>query len=220
MTLRGLCLLVALVLPGTGLAQNCRKGKPCGNSCIARDKVCHVGQGTAHWALGADSTRAESTRVGPTRAEPRTRDTGIVGRTSECIVARVIDGDTIVCEGGRRVRLLLVDAPESDQGEFGWAATNYLKRLVPPGTAVTLESDVEPRDQYGRDLAYVWLEGGRMANEELARAGMVVVLSYPPNVQHVDRIRAAVEAARQAKRGLWATSAFECAPVDHRRGRC
>jgi len=25
----------------------CKKGKPCGNSCIARDNVCHVGRGTA-----------------------------------------------------------------------------------------------------------------------------------------------------------------------------
>ena len=28
----------------------CKKGKPCGNSCIARDKVCHVGPGTARSA--------------------------------------------------------------------------------------------------------------------------------------------------------------------------
>jgi hypothetical protein len=23
-------------------APNCKKGKPCGNTCIAKDKVCHV----------------------------------------------------------------------------------------------------------------------------------------------------------------------------------
>ena len=28
----------------------CKKGKPCGNSCIARNKVCHVGPGTARSA--------------------------------------------------------------------------------------------------------------------------------------------------------------------------
>ncbi len=28
----------------------CKKGKPCGNSCIARDKICHVGRGTARSA--------------------------------------------------------------------------------------------------------------------------------------------------------------------------
>lgn len=25
----------------------CKKGKPCGNSCIAKDKVCHQAPGTA-----------------------------------------------------------------------------------------------------------------------------------------------------------------------------
>jgi hypothetical protein len=27
--------------PATGGHPNCTKGKPCGNSCIAKDKVCH-----------------------------------------------------------------------------------------------------------------------------------------------------------------------------------
>lgn len=28
--------------PVHGLAPACRKGKPCGNTCIALDKVCHI----------------------------------------------------------------------------------------------------------------------------------------------------------------------------------
>jgi hypothetical protein len=37
-------VLVCLIYPVQIEAQpNCRKGKPCGNSCIARDKVCRVG---------------------------------------------------------------------------------------------------------------------------------------------------------------------------------
>ena len=27
--------------PAAG-APNCKKGKPCGNTCIAKDKVCHI----------------------------------------------------------------------------------------------------------------------------------------------------------------------------------
>ena len=39
-TLLGLSLLIA----GSGEGQkNCRKGFPCGNTCIAANKVCHVG---------------------------------------------------------------------------------------------------------------------------------------------------------------------------------
>lgn len=137
-----------------------------------------------------------------------------------CTVASITDGDTLVCDGGTRVRLLLIDTPEMDQGDFGSAARRYLLDLAPPGTSLRLEPDVERRDRYGRMLAYLYTPDGRMLNEEMARAGYALVLVYPPNVKHVERIREAVEAAQETRSGLWATSAFECAPVDHRAGRC
>jgi surface polysaccharide O-acyltransferase-like enzyme len=36
-----LALLVVLTL--TGCQKICKKGKPCGNTCISRDKTCHRG---------------------------------------------------------------------------------------------------------------------------------------------------------------------------------
>jgi micrococcal nuclease len=69
-------------------------------------------------------------------------------------------------------------------------------------------------------LAYLWLDDGRMVNEVMAAAGYVVELYYPPNDLYRDRIEAAVEAARIARRGLWATTAFDCLPVDFRAARC
>ena len=58
------------------------------------------------------------------------------------------------------------------------------------------------------------------AIEALVRAGYALVAVIPPNVKHVDRMRAAAAVARDAGRGLWGTPAFECAPADYRRGRC
>lgn len=52
-------LVVALMLLIAGpleAQRNCRTGKPCGNTCIARDKVCRVGTG---------STRSEPTPAPP-----------------------------------------------------------------------------------------------------------------------------------------------------------
>lgn len=51
MTARG-WLLLALVLPAlawapVGDGRNCTKGKPCGNTCIAANKTCRIGGGTA-----------------------------------------------------------------------------------------------------------------------------------------------------------------------------
>jgi endonuclease YncB( thermonuclease family) len=221
-----LLLLAVIAVPfSRAAAQQCSKGKPCGNTCIARSKVCRVGPGTARWAPGADTT-AVATQQG--RAAPPFTDTAAVHRVletlpaakrSSCTVTSITDGDTFRC-GSQRIRLLSIDAPETDQGPFGATATRGLRALIETGTVVVLERDVEERDRYGRTLAYAYLPDGRMVNEEMARLGLAVVSVYPPNVRHVDRMRAAVRDALAAKRGLWATRAFECLPADHRRGRC
>lgn len=137
-----------------------------------------------------------------------------------CTVERVTDGDTIRCRGGRRVRFLLVDTPEMDQGEFGRAARAVVMRHAPVGTVLALELDVQAQDRYGRTLAYVRTPDGVMLNEVVLREGVAVVSVYPPNVRHVDRFRAIADSARVARRGLWAGSAFECLPRDHRARRC
>ncbi len=49
MIIRGgvLALLGATLLVPVASAVQCKKGKPCGNSCIAKDKVCHKDSGSA-----------------------------------------------------------------------------------------------------------------------------------------------------------------------------
>jgi len=131
-----------------------------------------------------------------------------------------IDGDTFRCADGTRVQLLLIDTPERDQRPFGEAARSALVQLLAGSCTVQLEPDVEPRDQYGRTLAYVYLPDGRMVNEEMPRAGYARGAHLPPNVQHIEHIRAAVKEAQATKRGLWSTCAFDCSPYDRRRGRC
>lgn len=142
------------------------------------------------------------------------------GRELPCVVDRVIDGDTFECRGGRRVRFLLVDTPELSQRPWGPQAKAFVESRVPRGTAVTLELDVQERDRYDRTLAYVRLPDGAILNELLLTEGFAVVGVYPPNVRHVDRYRELLKEAQSAKRGLWATPAFECSPADNRRGRC
>ena len=124
------------------------------------------------------------------------------------------------CDSAGRIRLLLIDAPELAQGAAGSNAREALLRILPVGTSVTVETDVQPRDSYKRILGYVYLPDGKMANEEMARTGYATSLVYPPNVRYVERIRRAVEDARKAKRGLWATNFFDCSPRDYRAGRC
>ncbi len=150
--------------------------------------------------------------------------TGTTGDPPEvhatCVVARIVDGDTFTCRGGRRVRLLLIDTPELSQGRIGTEAARVLHRLAPPGTTLGLEYDVQRRDQYDRTLAYAWKENRTMVNEGLLSAGVAEVAVYPPNVKYVERFRELRDRAKAKRVGLWATDAFECAPRDYRARRC
>jgi len=136
----------------------------------------------------------------------------------ECTVERVIDGDTFVCSG-EKVRLIGVDTPESRINrrvykqrilgdvrtiiKLGLMAKRFTERLIPPGTRVRLEFDVQKRDRYGRLLAYVYLPDGRMLNEILLREGYAMLLTIPPNTKYVERFRRAYRYARESGKGLW-----------------
>jgi micrococcal nuclease len=124
----------------------------------------------------------------------------------ECVVERVIDGDTFICSGAK-VRLIGVDTPESTinphlekQRKLGDTATvlgygkfakEFTQKIIPPGIKVRLEFDVQRTDKYGRLLAYVWLPDGRMLNEILLKEGYAMLYTVPPDVKYENRLRKA-----------------------------
>ena len=136
---------------------------------------------------------------------------GAVNSALATTVVRVVDGDTVVVLlNGREetVRLIGVDTPETVHPTlgvepFGPEASAFTKRLLPPGTQVRLELDIQERDRYGRLLAYVYLPDGRMVNAELLRAGLAQLLTIPPNVKYVELFTRLQREAREAGRGLW-----------------
>jgi micrococcal nuclease len=148
-------------------------------------------------------------RLGPGSGEP-----GPHGHAG-AVVTRVVDGDTIgVRLDGRRdtVRYIGVDTPETVKPGapvqcYGPAASAYNHRLV-EGQRVMLRLDAEPRDRYGRLLAYVYRRrDGLFVNAELVRGGFARTLEIPPNTGHAGELRRLQRAARTAARGLWRTCA-------------
>jgi micrococcal nuclease len=121
------------------------------------------------------------------------------------VVTRNTDGDTLWLSGIGKVRLIGVDTPEvfGKTQCFGHAASAFTERVLPPGARVRYRLGTDPRDRYGRALAYVYLEDGRMFNELLAERGYATPLTIPPNVEFADRFVAAARRARNAGRGLW-----------------
>ena len=126
-------------------------------------------------------------------------------------VIRVIDGDTIEVElsNGKKetVRFILVDTPETKHPQRGVEpcgpeASAFTAKMLPAGTTVKLELDVQERDRYGRLLAYVY-KNGKSVQEALLAEGLARVAVFPPNVKYVDEYRAIEAEAKKAKKGIW-----------------
>ena len=86
---------------------------------------------------------------------------------------------------------------------MGIEATEYAKSLTRPGDFMKIEFDVQKRDHYKRLLAYVYLNDGRMLNEEIIRSGYASPLTYPPDVKYLDKFLKAFREAREKGRGLF-----------------
>lgn len=127
-------------------------------------------------------------------------------------VTRVVDGDTFWIddgsEKGLKIRLIGVDAPEPRnngkklKGYFGSESSDYLTRLI-GGKKVRLEYDAGRFDQYGRTLAYAYLEDDTFVNADLLRKGYATVMTTPPNVKYASTFVELAGKARRQKKGLW-----------------
>ena len=129
-------------------------------------------------------------------------------------VTRVIDGDTIVLNGGERVRLICVDTPETVHPQkpveyFGKEASAFTRRMV-EGEKVRLEYEQGPsrEDRYGRTLAYIYLKDGRLLNLEIIEGGYGHAYTRFP-FSKMEEFRAAERYARETGKGLWGEPAEE-----------
>ena len=128
------------------------------------------------------------------------------------VVVHPVDGDTVDVRLGQveeRVRLIGIDTPESVAQDrpvecFGPEAKTRLAELLPEGTEVRLERDVEARDRFDRLLAYVYrIEDDALVNLVLVQEGYAESRRYEPNVARQADLDRAEDAARAAGRGLW-----------------
>lgn len=125
-------------------------------------------------------------------------------------VVRAVDGDTLevrLDDGATEtVRLIGVDTPETVKPDtpvqcFGPQASRFEHREV-EGQRVRLLTGVEPRDFYGRLLAYAWVKG-RFLEAELLRRGLARTLPFHPNDRFAARFAHLERNAAKAGKGLW-----------------
>lgn len=127
-------------------------------------------------------------------------------------VERVIDGDTIVLDGGERVRLIGIDTPEvyhpSEPVQcYGHEASDYLRQRL-EGEDVYLKYQAEKIDKYGRTLGYVYL-GRNFINSEMIREGLAFAYTRFPFKYERKFVKMQRLAANE-RLGLWNACEVEC----------
>jgi len=125
---------------------------------------------------------------------------------------RVVDGDTIdIAIGGNteRVRLIGINTPETKHPTkgmecFGPEASAYTEQLLPKGTKLRVERDIEARDKYGRLLLYVYIENSNVfVNLDLVLQGYARPMVFEPNTAHKADFAQAATQAELRNVGLW-----------------
>jgi micrococcal nuclease len=135
-------------------------------------------------------------------------------------VARVLSVDTLLLENNEKVTLIGIKGPrppkfqDVKRDEFGRTivdndpttpleqeAFRFAKGLV-EGKSVRLEFDTERRNEDNVLVAYVFLNDGRMLNEEFLRQGYAQLSLRMPNMKYAQRLRKAYQEARREMRGM------------------
>ncbi|MGZ5050774.1 MAG: thermonuclease family protein [Methylobacter sp.] len=132
-------------------------------------------------------------------------------------VKTVYDGDTVVLEDGRRIRLLGINTPEirhrdrpADAG--GDEAKRWLTDKL-ANAKVRLETGAETTDDYGRTLAHLFTENKEHLNLQLVANGLAAVSIFPPNLLYVSELVRAQDQAERAKLGIWGRPEYAPMPA-------
>ena len=122
---------------------------------------------------------------------------------SGTIQVQIVSGPVVT------VRLLGVDAPDPRGPTqpvpcFEPEASAKTAELLPIGSTVGLERDIQDSDPYGRIPAYVWPDdGASMVNEQLIAEGYARARAETMNVRHAGRLMSAQQLAQANGSGLW-----------------
>ena len=136
-------------------------------------------------------------------------------RVDERVVsALVFDGDTLLLEDGRKVRLLGINTPEmgdddSQPQPYAEAAKTFLEELAGPASHLQLRLDQERHDRYGRVLAHVFRDDGVNVQERLLASGYATTLVVPPNAWGLECYASVEARARGAGVGIWGLTAYQ-----------
>lgn len=122
------------------------------------------------------------------------------------VVTEVANADAVSLKKLGPVRLIGFESPQDVFRPFDCYAAEAsadVRRLLPVGQRVRYQLGADPRDNFRRALAYLWLPDGRFVNQMIVERGDARPLESPPNLAHAHPIALAAIRAEITRAGLW-----------------
>jgi endonuclease YncB( thermonuclease family) len=132
-------------------------------------------------------------------------------------IAQVKDAETLELTDGTMVRLIGAKTPQAPLGWRGADPWPFVQEAKDTVTSLAMGADVELRfggnqtDRHGYKLAQVFVvKGGtpQWLQQELVKAGLALVYSFPDNRACAAELLTLEAEARAAKRGIWNSWAY------------
>ena len=116
------------------------------------------------------------------------------------MVSEIIDGDTFKTRDGKTVRLIGINAPETGEKCYEEAKDKLEEFIF--RKKIRLERDVNSKDDYGRQLRYVYVDD-LFVNSEMIRLGLAKFEEIEPNEKYSKLFLDLENKARKARRCIW-----------------
>lgn len=135
----------------------------------------------------------------------------------EARIVRVVDGDTVDVERETgeldRVRLLLIDTPESVHPDrqaqaFGVDASDFAQEVLRRNKIITLELGSPERDKYDRLLAYIWIKDVNFNQLMIEKGYARVAYVFEPNTKYLKQFKRSQKKAQKNKLKIWSVDGY------------
>lgn len=129
-------------------------------------------------------------------------------------VSNIVDGDTVVLDDNRQVRLVGIQAPKLPLGRKGFPTWPFAHESAELLTTLALHQEFAlhfgqtPRDRHGRLLAHMVRHDGVWLQGSLLKAGMARVYTFPDNTKLASEMLTIERRARGTRSGIWTLSHY------------
>lgn len=136
-----------------------------------------------------------------------------ISQMQQAELGHVVDGDSLVLNDGRKLRLIGINTPELTAGlgaqkKLARDAKRAVMSFFAGQKAVYLLNDLDNMDRYKRQLTHIYRQDGLSLTAFLLEQGLGWQVVVPPNALHASCYKAIEQQAKINERGVWQESSF------------